>query len=212
MPVPHVITRSLAAEVNRADVTFAQEMIPHHQQAIDMAQLAETRSQDEDVQRLAAQMESAQDPEIKTMTGWLETWGEDVPDHTSGAGHGDVDMPGMMCRRNEALESASGADFDRMFLEMMIKHHEGAIQMARTEQANGKNTDAIALAKQIEAAQTAEDRHHAPTARIVTTHGMGRRRCGAPPPSHPGSCPRLVDSVPTGLTPRAVPRCCEWSG
>jgi len=157
MPVPHVITGSLAAEVNRADVTFAQEMIPHHQQATDMAQLAETRSQDEDVQRLAAQMESAQDPEIKTMTGWLETWGEDVPDHTSGAGHGDADMPGMMSAAEmKRLESASGADFDRMFLEMMIKHHEGAIQMARTEQANGKNTDAIALAKQIEAAQTAE--------------------------------------------------------
>jgi len=137
-------------------VTFAQDMIPHHQQAIAMAKLARERSQDEELQRLAAQIESAQDPEIKTMTRWLEAWGEDAPDH-SGGGHGETDMPGMMSDKEvTALENASGAEFDRMFLEMMIKHHEGAIQMARTEQANGKNPDAIALAKQIESAKKQE--------------------------------------------------------
>jgi uncharacterized protein (DUF305 family) len=145
-----------AAQFNDADVTFAQGMIPHHRQAVEMAQLAGTHSQDEEIQRLAAEIESAQDPEIKTMTGWLEAWGEDVPEHTSG-GHGDMDMPGMMSAEDmKSLGGSSGAGFDRMFVQMMIKHHKGAIEMARTEQANGKNADAIALAKQIEKAQAAE--------------------------------------------------------
>jgi uncharacterized protein (DUF305 family) len=66
-------------------------------------------------------------------------------------------MPGMMSAEDmKSLEGSSGAGFDRMFVQMMIKHHEGAIEMARTEQANGKNADAIALAKQIEKAQAAE--------------------------------------------------------
>lgn len=146
-----------AAQFNDADVTFAQDMIPHHRQAIEMAMLADGRADRPEVKSLATDIERAQDPEIQTMTGWLEAWGEEVPEHASGMDHGGTDMPGMMSAEDmKALGQASGAAFDRMFLEMMIRHHEGAIQMARTEQANGKNADAIALAKQIEAAQTAE--------------------------------------------------------
>lgn len=150
-----------AAGHNDADVTFAQEMIPHHEQAIEMAELAETRAQSQEVKNLAADIEAAQDPEIETMTGWLESWGEDVPGHgTAGMDHGDMssdDMPGMMSDDEMAdLMTASGAGFDQMFLTMMIEHHEGAIEMAQTEQAEGEFPDAIELAEDIETAQTAE--------------------------------------------------------
>lgn len=145
------------AERNASDVKFAQEMIPHHAQAIEMAKLATTRASSPQVNALAQKIEGAQDPEIKTMSEWLKGWGDDVPssDLDSMAGHGS--MPGMMSAEDMAkLEKASGAEFDRIFLEMMIRHHEGAIEMARTEQAEGKNPQAIALAAEIEKAQTAE--------------------------------------------------------
>jgi uncharacterized protein (DUF305 family) len=148
------------ADFNQADVTFAQEMIPHHQQAIEMAQLAQDRAADPEVKDLAARIEVAQDPEIQTMTGWLESWGKDVP--SDGMDHGDggmsgEDKPGMMTEEEMAdLEAAGGAEFDQMFLTMMIEHHEGAIEMARTEQADGQNADAVALAEKIGADQAAE--------------------------------------------------------
>jgi uncharacterized protein (DUF305 family) len=146
---------------NDTDVTFAQRMIPHHQQAIEMADLAEGRASSQEVKDLAADIKGAQDPEIETMTGWLESWGEDVPsEDMSDMDHGDMstgDMEGMMSEEEMAeLEAASGADFDRMFLTMMIEHHEGAIEMAQTEQEDGENPDAIALAEDIEEAQTSE--------------------------------------------------------
>jgi uncharacterized protein (DUF305 family) len=147
---------SEAADHNQADVTFAQQMIPHHQQAIEMAGLAETRAASQEVKDLAADIEAAQGPEIESMTGWLEAWGEDVPDEGM-SGMGDGDMAGMMSEDDMAgLEGSSGAGFDRMFLTMMIKHHEGAIEMAQTEQADGENPDAKALAEAIQAAQTQE--------------------------------------------------------
>jgi uncharacterized protein (DUF305 family) len=146
------------ADFNQADVTFAQEMIPHHQQAIEMAQLALDRAEDPEVKDLAALIEAAQDPEIQTMTEWLESWGEDVPG--DGMDHGDMsgeDMPGMMTDEEMAdLEAAGGAEFDQMFLTMMIEHHGGALEMAVTEQADGQNAAAVALAEKIEADQTAE--------------------------------------------------------
>jgi uncharacterized protein (DUF305 family) len=147
-------------DVNDADVTFAQEMIPHHRQATEMADLAATRSQDAEVLDLAERISAAQGPEIETMTGWLESWGEEVPEDMSGMDHSGMDhgsMPGMMSAdQMAALEAASGPDFDRLFLEMMIEHHEGAIEMARTEQEDGSNADAVALAESIEEEQTAE--------------------------------------------------------
>lgn len=149
------------AQFNQADVTFAQGMIPHHRQAIEMSALAEDRAASPEVKELAASIEAAQDPEIDTMTGWLEEWGEDVPsDGMEGMDHGDMsggDMPGMMTEEDlDNLEAASGAEFDQMFLTMMIAHHEGAIEMARTEQSEGENPDAIALAEKIETDQDAE--------------------------------------------------------
>lgn len=146
---------------NDADVTFAQQMIPHHQQAIEMTELAETRAESQEVKELAADIEAAQGPEIETMTGWLESWGEDVPDEgMSGMDHGDMssdEMTGMMSEEDMAeLENASGTDFDQMFLTMMIEHHEGAIEMAQTEQADGEFPDATDMAEDIETAQTEE--------------------------------------------------------
>ena len=149
------------ADHNDADVTFAQQMIPHHEQAVEMADLAETRADSQEVKDLAADIEAAQGPEIETMSGWLEEWGEDVPDGgMSGMDHGDMsseDMGGMMSDQDMTdLENASGADFDQMFLTMMIAHHEGAIEMAQTEQADGEFPDALAMAEDIESAQTEE--------------------------------------------------------
>lgn len=145
---------------NDADVTFAQEMIPHHQQAVEMAALAESRAADPEVRELAAAIEAAQEPEIETMTGWLEAWDEEVPagsmDHGD-RGHGSEAMPGMMSAEEMAdLEQPEGTEFDRLFLEMMVEHHSGALEMARTEQAEGEHPEALALAEKIEADQKAE--------------------------------------------------------
>jgi uncharacterized protein (DUF305 family) len=141
---------------NDADIEFTQGVIPHHRQAIEMAQLAAERAASPDVQQLAADIEAAQDPEIETMTGWLESWGEDVPDDMSGMdGMPMDDMAGMMSAQEMAqLEAASGTAFDRMFLTTMIEHHEGAIEMARTEQTDGEY--AVELAEMIESNQTAQ--------------------------------------------------------
>jgi uncharacterized protein (DUF305 family) len=144
------------AEKNAADVKFAQEMIPHHGQAIAMAELAATRAASPQVKTLAQRIEGAQDPEIKTMSEWLKAWGEEVPPVDMGhsaPGHGS----GMMSADEMAkLDKASGAAFDTMFVEMMIRHHQGAIEMAKIEQKDGKNAKAKELATRIETAQTAE--------------------------------------------------------
>jgi uncharacterized protein (DUF305 family) len=148
---------SQSAEFNDADVTFAQGMIVHHEGALEMAQMADDRAQDPRVLDLADRIEAAQDPEIQTMTGWLEDW--DQPTSADKSGGMDMDMDGGMGGMNmdmSGLEAASGAEFDRMWLEMMTEHHRGAVDMAETEIADGQNDDAIALAEQIVESQSAE--------------------------------------------------------
>ncbi len=153
---------SLPDNVTEIDVTFAQEMIPHHEQATEMAALAQDRTTNPEILDIASRIEAAQDPEIETMTTWLQEWGgpEDSTNEHSEMNHGqgsESSMPGMMSEDDmTALEDATGVEFDQMFLTMMIEHHEGAIVMAKTEIDSGTNPDAIALAEQIEAAQTAE--------------------------------------------------------
>lgn len=145
-------TVQAATEHNAADVTFAQSMIPHHEQAVEMAQLAADRAASDAVKTLADQIEVAQSPEIEQMSGWLADWGED---DSMGAtiGHDT----GMMSETEMTeLEAASGAQFDRMFLEMMVAHHTGAIEMASTELADGQFADALALAETIKSAQQSE--------------------------------------------------------
>ncbi|MFD0902515.1 DUF305 domain-containing protein [Actinomadura sediminis] len=142
---------SAGAAHNAQDVMFAQMMIPHHRQAVEMAELAATRAGSPEVRELAVQIAKAQGPEIRTMTGWLESWGEPEAGH---AGHG---MDGMMSgEQMTELEGLSGAAFDRAFLEMMIEHHEGAVTMARDEQARGGFPDAKAMAGAIVRTQRAE--------------------------------------------------------
>jgi uncharacterized protein (DUF305 family) len=155
---------SNAASFNDADVTFAQDMIPHHRQAAEMAKLAAGRTENPQVLDLADQITAAQQPEIDEMSRWLKSWGKKVPSDTSGMGemkgmdHGSSsDMPGMMSADEMAsLEAASGAEFDRQFLTMMTAHHEGAIEMARSEEAHGRSDDAVALAEKIHEDQAAE--------------------------------------------------------
>lgn len=152
---------STSAQFNDADVKFAQQMIPHHEQAVQMATMAKAKATTTDVKDLAAKIESSQAPEIEEMTSWLRQWGKDIPSG-SGMGHdmGSMDMgdmPGMMSDDEMIiLDTATGTQFDRMFLTMMIKHHEGAIEMAKAEQKDGKNADAVALAQKIAADQAAE--------------------------------------------------------
>ncbi len=146
------------ANFNTADVQFAQMMIPHHQQAVEMADLAATRAADPEVKQLASAIKAAQQPEIDTMTGWLTAWKQPMaqPGGHNMPGMGGA-MPGMMSEQDmAALMAASGTDFDRQFTRMMIAHHNGAIQMARDEQKNGSNPDVKRLAVQIEQTQTAE--------------------------------------------------------
>jgi uncharacterized protein (DUF305 family) len=149
---------------NAQDVSFAQGMIPHHQQALEMAKLAAGRASSAEVKDLAARIEKAQDPEIQTMSGWLKSWGKDVTTSDSsmesmpGMEHSaHSDMPGMMDSKDmDELEKASGADFDTMFLTMMIEHHKGAIEMATTEKDKGKYGPATSMSDGIITAQTAE--------------------------------------------------------
>lgn len=162
-PAPGTSTGTTAGAVSRndADVKFAQDMIVHHRGAISMAKLAGSRAKNADVKALAGKIEAAQGPEIATMSSWLKNWGKDVPkdDMKGGMDHGGAAsaMPGMMTEQAmAALEKASGADFDKMFLEMMTKHHDGAITMAKDEQAGGQDTSAKDLAGKIIADQTAE--------------------------------------------------------
>ena len=155
---------------NDADVTFATEMVQHHAQALSMVDLTMGRELAPEVQTLAEDIRAAQAPEIESMTDWLTAWGEDVPetvrDHAN-AGHdmegmddgdmGQAEVPGMMSADDMAtLADASDEDFQDLWLEMMVEHHQGAIQMAETEEADGQYAPAVELARNIQESQTAE--------------------------------------------------------
>ncbi len=155
---------------NNVDVMFVHMMIPHHQQAVEMATLAETKAADPRVKQLAGQIGAAQTSEIATMKTWLTVWGQPTMMPSchgmscmpgggmpSAMPSGMPRMPGMMSSGDMAkLKAATGKDFDRQFLQMMIAHHKGAIQMAQAEQTNGANPDAKALAGRIITNQQAE--------------------------------------------------------
>lgn len=150
-------TAPAATGNNADDVTFAQGMVPHHQQALDMAKLVPARSTNPKVLDLAKRVEGAQDPEIKKMNEWLTAWGAPttMPGMDHGSGHSS--MQGMMSAEDmKMLEQAKGAAFDKMWLEMMIKHHEGAVAMAKTQLDKGSNADAKKLAQEIIDAQQKE--------------------------------------------------------
>ena len=160
---------STAKDHNAQDVVFAQGMIPHHQQAVEMSDMALTSASSAKVKDLASRIKAAQGPEIEQMKGWLSSWGEPVKAKSGGGGmagmnHGgsssgssDPMGMGMMTdAQMKELGAAQGAEFDRMFLTMMIGHHEGAVTMARAEIDKGKYPPAKQLAQAIVDAQQAE--------------------------------------------------------
>lgn len=143
---------AVAADHNQADATFAQQMILHHQQAVQMSDmLLAKQGIDPRVVNLANQIKAAQGPEIQTMQGSLTKWG--VP----AAPPPTARMPGMMSDQDmAALQNAQGVQASKTFLNQMIQHHHGAITMAQTELTSGQNSDAIALAKSISTSQQQE--------------------------------------------------------
>ena len=146
---------SSAVEANAADTMFVMMMIPHHEQAIEMADLLLAKDGVEPRAReLAEQIKAAQAPEIELMEGWLEDWG--VPGHDSDMG--DMDHGGGMMSEDDmnALQSANGLVATRLFLEGMIEHHDGAIEMAESVIESGQNPDVRDLAERIIVDQTAE--------------------------------------------------------
>jgi len=145
------------------DVYFAQMMIPHHQQALEMSEIALAKDTSPAVAELAREIRREQDPEIVLMRAWLAEWGAEELPHT-GAGPGeesddghDHEMPGMASgEQMVALAEGSGRDFERMWLEMMIAHHEGAIEMAEQVEGTTDDPEVRALATAITEAQREE--------------------------------------------------------
>jgi uncharacterized protein (DUF305 family) len=144
------------AGYNADDVAFATNMIPHHQQAVDLSAMVPDRSSNAGLIALAKQIAAAQQPEINVMKVFLVQWNEN-PDTNSGhQGHGNT-MQGMVDAPTMAkLQSLNGAEFDKLWLESMISHHQGAIEMAKAEVANGDNVDAKSLAQTIVTTQETE--------------------------------------------------------
>lgn len=154
MSAPATTAGAGQADRNDQDIAFAQGMIPHHQQAIDMALLAAERATSAEVKDLAGRVQDAQDPEIEQLTGLLERWGAPAE---SGMDHGDMSHEGMMTDEEMGqLETATGPDFDRTWVRLMIRHHEGAVAMATAQLSGGANAEAKELAQRIIDAQQAE--------------------------------------------------------
>ncbi len=148
---------------NHTDVAFVQMMIPHHAQALEMSRLAREHAASARVKTLAARIEGAQGPEILAMAAWLQAKGMEVPkaaedpsayDHGA---HGHQEMAGMLTAdQMAALAAARGRTFDRLFLEGMIGHHEGALAMAESVVVGGSDAQAIEMANDVIASQSAE--------------------------------------------------------
>ncbi|GAA3542607.1 DUF305 domain-containing protein [Amycolatopsis ultiminotia] len=161
------------AEHNAADVTFAEGMIPHHRQAVEMSSDVPAHTANPQVRSLAEQIGRAQQPEIDQLTRWLTDWaaapsgnpvtGNDDPGHR-GMDHGDPGGNGMSGMVDTAgLDRLRDGAFDRRWLELMVRHHTGAVGMARTELAQGRDAGAKAMARRIVDTQQAE---------IATMRGM----------------------------------------
>ena len=130
------------ASFNDADVAFAQTMIPDHQMTAKMAELAKQKATSKDLKTLAAQMLEGQQKATTTLQGWLKSWGKAATADMAG-----MSMPGAMTDKDMTmLKSMKGMNFDMMFAQLMAKHHEGSIQMAKDEQAKGANSKAKAMA------------------------------------------------------------------
>ncbi|KWW98870.1 hypothetical protein LI90_500 [Carbonactinospora thermoautotrophica] len=208
-PTTRPAATTVGQHFNDADVTFAQQVIEHHRQTIEMTDLAATQAQSPQVKAIAAVIRSTQAAEIQIMTGWLQAWDAPVPtqtpmwpaetpaglptgtegaagllpttetpplpmgtetpfmptyaeptstmESTGAPSLGAPSIPGMLTPQEmNQLRSLRGAQFERLFVELMIRHHSGAIEMAEIEQIRGKDADALELARRIEINQSAE--------------------------------------------------------
>ena len=140
-----------------ADVMFAVMMVPHHLQALEMADLVPSRSTDPEVLALARQVKAAQQPEIEEMTSWLGAWGASPEigheeDHDGHEGSDGV----MTADQVRELGTLTGPAFDRRWLELMIRHHEGAVDMAEEVVRSGRHAPTRRLATGIIGSQQAE--------------------------------------------------------
>lgn len=160
-----VIEADEAADLSKvqhteADVKFMQGMIGHHAQAIEMTALLPSRTASEDMKKLAMRIEVSQADEIKMMQEWLRSRGEEVPSEHAHHMHGATLMPGMLTPEEMArLEAAKGVEFDKLFLEYMIKHHAGALTMVEelfASEGAGQDSDIFAFASDVDADQRME--------------------------------------------------------
>jgi uncharacterized protein (DUF305 family) len=142
---------------NQSDAMFVQMMIPHHAQALRMSELARTRAEDPRVLALARRIRGAQGPEVMAMSSWLAERGLDETSMHHHNGGGQASMPGMLSpAQMRQLEAADGARFDRLFLSGMIRHHQGAVQMASDALRHGSDLRANEIAADVSAEQSAE--------------------------------------------------------
>lgn len=145
-------------ELNAADIEFAQGMIAHHEQAIEMSEMAldPKAAAGTAVKNLATRIKAAQDPEIQQMTAWLKAHNKTV-EMAMDDSHNMASMPGMMSAGDmDGLATKTGGGFDAAWLTMMIAHHTGAIEMSTTVKAKGADGELRALAENIITAQQAE--------------------------------------------------------
>lgn len=152
----HEAAAASGAPHNDADVTFARNMIPHHQQAVAMAAMVPTNTANPDLRVIATDIGSSQRAEIRMMTDLLAAWGEPTDDPHADH-HGMHMMPGMVDQATlDRLPTLYDAEFDTLWISSMIGHHEGAVSMAQEELAHGENADAKQLAQVIVQTQQRE--------------------------------------------------------
>jgi uncharacterized protein (DUF305 family) len=147
-PAPH----------NAADVAFARNMLPHHQQGVELAAMVQTRTANPDLRVIAAHIAADQQAEIRTLNLLLAQWHEQAhPEGGDHAGHEQMPMVGMVDQHTmDKLQSLDGAAFDTLWAQSMIKHHQGAVRMAQEEINHGQSADAIHVAELIVEAQQRE--------------------------------------------------------
>ena len=146
------------ADFNTADLQFAQTMIPHHRQAVAMADIAldPTVGASAKVVDLAKRIERTQGPELEMMSGWLTSWGQPMQ-MGAAMSQSTPMMDGMMTDvEMSSLRKVTGADFDTLWMQLMIRHHTGAIALAHAIKNSGSNSDVLAMADQVIAAQQSE--------------------------------------------------------
>ncbi len=157
-PTDEAVSTPAPPGFNADDHAFATNMIPHHEQAIELAAMAPEHSTDAELIALAAKISAEQEPEIRALSVFLVQWDENPDDnasHGDDGGHGA--MAGMVDEATMAkLQSLHGAEFDTLWLQSMISHHQGAIEMAKAEVANGQNEDVKRMAQTMIDAQQAE--------------------------------------------------------